>query len=716
VRGESPGVRRFLLPTVLVAAGLGLALRATGAQTPTFTAEARLVTVDVLVVDEQGQPVSDLKRDDFRVLEDGVAQPLTAFEAVEAKLPPPQARPSPAPSASRFETNVSAPPTRRTFGIVFDDLHIGSLNAGQARKALETFLAREARAGDRLVLVTTSSGRFWTTTQGADSRTFGEALEHVVSKELHALPPDQLMTPVEAMRIAALGDYEVAARVRRRRAILSGLCVWTVGQCECQSRDPSAGRRGRITIAGDDGCQDPPGAETAEEAYTTAVASAGRTLRVVRDAIAALGAQRDRKVLVLVSEGFLLDPSIGGFRDVRDAAARSNVVLYFLDARGIQVAPEFLSASGPSAALPVQDMTATMEDWRRQADGPRTLAEDTGGLSLQTNDLVGALQKIADESRVTYLLGYEPAGAPRDGRYHGLKVEVLRPGLRVRARAGYFAPKGEHADQPEERDATARALRDPFDKDAIPLRLTTYLLGPSQQTKHPRLEVLVVGELQRDALEADATTRGFALPKLTLYTESPDREWHKSEWTERVPLAPDPAAAEASWHPFLTRVAMQPGEHRLRLVVESGSRIGSLTSDLVVPKTNGERISSPILSDRLVSEPGGRGVMPLAKRAFATSGTLHCWVELYEPALDRSTQKPRVSAHLQARAADGTEWVSGELPALGAETVRLVSIPLARAPVGESELLLTVRDLVSGRSFEAREPFRIEAAPSAPSP
>jgi VWFA-related protein len=699
---------------------------------PTFTAEAELVTVDVLVVDGHGKPISDLKREDFRVLEDGEPQVLTAFEAVEAKLPPlePRERVAPPPSASRFETNVSGPSTRRTFGIVFDDLHIGSINAGQARKALTTFLSREARAGDRLVLVTTSDGRFWTTTHGANSRQFGEAFEHVVSNRRGALPPDRQMSPVEAMRIAALGEYTVAERVRRRRAILSGTCVWTVGRCECQSRDPSAGRRGRSSLlAGDDGCQEPAGAESAEEAYGMAAASAGRTLRVVREAIAALGAQRDRKVLVLVSEGFLMDPSIGGFRDVRDAAARSNVVLYFLDARGLAVAPEFLSASGPSAALPVQDITAMMEDWRREADGPRVLAEETGGLSLQSNDLVGALQRIADESRVAYLLGYEPASPLRDGRYHKLKVEVLRPGLQVRARAGYFAPKGERADPRDDRDSIARALRDPFDRDGIALRLTAYVLGPAQQTKRPRFEVLVVGEMRRDALAAGVVAgRRIAAPKLTLLTESPDREWHKSEWSEEVTLTPDQAATEASgatatspgeaetrradeWHPFLTRVAMQPGEHRLRLVVQSGDRMSSVTVDLVVPKAGGERLSTPILSDRLVAEAEGRRVMPLARRTFDASGTLHCWVELYEAAVDRSTHRPRVSARFVARSVDGREWAAGELPALGAEgdgTVRLVGIPLAEAPAGENELQLTVRDEVSGHTFEAREPFRVE--------
>lgn len=48
--------------------------------------------------------------------------------------------------------------------------------------------------------------------------------------------------------------------------------------------------------------------------------------------------------------------------------------------------------------------------------------------------------------------------------------------------------------------------------------------------------------------------------------------------------------------------------------------------------------------------------------------------------------------------------------------MRLVSLPLAEAPVGESEIVLSVRDVVSGRTFEAREPFRVEGQPRAPVP
>jgi hypothetical protein len=45
---------------------------------------------------------------------------------------------------------------------------------------------------------------------------------------------------------------------------------------------------------------------------------------------------------------------------------------------------------------------------------------------------------------------------------------------------------------------------------------------------------------------------------------------------------------------------------------------------------------------------------------------------------------------------------------------RLVSIPLSEAPEGESELILTVRDEVSCRTLEAREPFRVEPLPGSP--
>ncbi len=65
------------------------------------------------------------------------------------------------------------------------------------------------------------------------------------------------------------------------------------------------------------------------------------------------------------------------------------------------------------------------------------LAQGTGGFPiLNTNDLLGGLQKIASEQDEYYLLGYTPPPAS-EGSCHLLKVKVERSGLNVRARSGY---------------------------------------------------------------------------------------------------------------------------------------------------------------------------------------------------------------------------------------------------------------------------------------
>jgi VWFA-related protein len=688
---------------------------------PTFPTRAELVTVDVVVLGPDDKPVPGLTRDDFVVKEDGRVQRIAAFEAVEAMVPGLQSPLTVAasPSQARVATNVAGPPTRRTFAIVFDDLHVGDINIEQAKRAVETFLARQTRPGDRLMLLTTSDARYWTTARGASDVAFTRALERVGSRRRATEPPALRISPVEAMRIAA-GDSDVADRVRRRRAVLSGLCVWTGLRCECGNSPPgvAAGPTSRSESLGQqgDGCLVPPGAPSAEEAYARVRQQLERTLRALRQVTRTLGAQRERKALVLVSEGFVVDASVGAFRDVREEAARSNVALYFLDARGLAVGPEFLSAAGVTSAIPAPDVGPTVGDWRREADGARTLAEETGGLVLQTNDLVAGLEKVADESRVTYLLGYEPTNEKHDGRYRKLKVEVRRPGLQVRARAGYFAAKGNEKPVPMLQPVD-RALHDVFDADGIPLRLAAYVMGPAPlQTPVPKtgVEVLIAGELRLDALETRSKDgRTVAEPKLKLLTGSREGESHVSDWTLEIALSPAlPSAASDVWHPFLTRVAMGPGDHRARLVVQSGERVGSVTADFVVPSASEERLSTPILSDRLVASAAERRVLPLARRSFEATNTLHCWVELHGAAADAATGQPRATTAFTVRSVDGRDWASGPATAMSLEdgkATRLISLPLSQAPTGESELRLTVHDEISGRTFEAREPFRVEA-------
>lgn len=83
----------------------------------------------------------------------------------------------------------------------------------------------------------------------------------------------------------------------------------------------------------------------------------------------------------------------------------------------------------------------------READPGRLkrLARATGGESFfprHVNDVDDVLQKIADDIRHSYTLGYVSSNAARDGQFRRIHVDVTNPAgrsLRVRARDGYRA-------------------------------------------------------------------------------------------------------------------------------------------------------------------------------------------------------------------------------------------------------------------------------------
>src|SRR5262245_56460609 len=47
---------------------------------PVFPSEVEIITVDAVVVDKDGRPVTGLAREEFRVLEDGKPRDIVSFE------------------------------------------------------------------------------------------------------------------------------------------------------------------------------------------------------------------------------------------------------------------------------------------------------------------------------------------------------------------------------------------------------------------------------------------------------------------------------------------------------------------------------------------------------------------------------------------------------------------------------------------------------------
>ena len=80
------------------------------------------------------------------------------------------------------------------------------------------------------------------------------------------------------------------------------------------------------------------------------------------------------------------------------------------------------------------------------------LAELSGGPRLPaaaSRELAAIYQSILDELGTQYVLGYVSDNPNRDGKFRKIAVEVKRPGLKLRHRPGYDAPKDEPP-KPEE--------------------------------------------------------------------------------------------------------------------------------------------------------------------------------------------------------------------------------------------------------------------------
>ncbi|MDE3164449.1 MAG: VWA domain-containing protein [Acidobacteriota bacterium] len=182
-----------------------------------------------------------------------------------------------------------------------------------------------------------------------------------------------------------------------------------------------------------------------------------------------------RKNLIWISASFpvvfALDDAIG--RAVRSLNA-ANVALYPIDARGLMVPPSFQASSADAAgaseggAFDASAALHAIDDPHRTMDD---LAERTGGRAFYNASAIAAgVRRAIEDTQASYILGFYPAEADVDGKYHELHVQIPgRKGLEIRARRGYFAADPQPLSEQAARDVTARAASGPLQGSQIEL-------------------------------------------------------------------------------------------------------------------------------------------------------------------------------------------------------------------------------------------------------
>ncbi len=706
---------RRAAPLVLLAAGLALAgpkaarPQAAG-QKPTFPAEAEIVTVDVVVTDRAGEPVLELEQRDFTVTEDGVAQPITAFEAVHRPAPGAPAAPAPA-TVPPFEPRSSSnrEPASRLgshFVIVFDELHMGPAEAVRARKAVADFLANGVADGDRVALVGTAEGTRWTARIPEGREALRQALDRLQPRLVGETVRDR-MTDYEAMRIDRDRDPILTDVVMRRY-----LDTQEIYQETASPGNPAASPADQVQSWRDQVLSRAAGV------YARATARNEQALGVVGRALEALAAERGRKSLVFASGGMIQDPRLAIYRQVVSEARRVNAAVYFLDARGLSAAQAGMDGE-IGTRTEFRDLGSWVTESRERGEGSQALAADTGGFTISDgNDLAGGLARIGRESRSYYLLGYTPSNRKADGRFRTIAVKVARAGVVVRARRGYYAPGGTDKPRPpaEGRDAALqRALDAPFDLADVPLRAIADVLGPSDPGK-ATVRMTVDADVRGFAFADKGGTARDTLEVLLLVAREDTGEFTRFDQQFEMSLRPETRARyEKTGFPITREVPLAPGRYQARIVArdKNGGSVGSLLYPFEVPDLAGLRVSSLMLTDRLREAAQGTPAAPepTARRQFAPSGTLHCRFEVYGPATDATTGQPKVTAGFSIRRSDGKFLAAMPetplQPGPGGPLARSLGVPLDGAPPGRYEAIVVVTDLAAHQSAEAREPFEI---------
>jgi VWFA-related protein len=678
---------------------------------PVFPSEVELVTVDAVVTDKKGNPVTDLKPGDFVLKEDGVRQSVVSFEAI--RLPDqPAAEPPPPPPVSSNIRKEEGAYTGRTFAIVFDDVHLTPFQAHRAKAAVAEFLKSGLREGDRVLLVASGGGAWWSTRMMEGRDELVALLKRLDGRLIPDRSPDYI-SDYEAMRIWVYTDPQVENRVERR--------------FEQYGAVPDQGARGQGSGSSSGNPfqtdSDPMVRARASEVYYQAAARNRITLAVLERVIQALEGTKGRKSVVLVSEGFIYDPNLDEFKKVLQASRRSNAAIYFLDTRGLQGLPtNFTAEFGP--ALDTQDIGSAFIEGFEAAAGSENLASDSGGFIVKnTNDLAKGIQKIAAESQTYYLLGYHPTNTARDGRFRKIDLDVDRKGVDVRARKGYYAPLEGTTTTARAKEAVdpafQRALDSPFELDAVPLRMTSYVFDETLLGKAKTLvaaDVDVASFAFQKANFKDSERFEDSLEFLMVVAHRETGEYFRYDQTVQMKLLPATRdRLDKEWFPVVREFELAPGAYQAKIVVrdKNSGRIGTVMHEFEVPGLESLRTSTPIISDSLQETPGGRPrPMLLARRTFDSGGMLYCQYEVYGAAKDKATGMPKVTAGYEIRKSDGTIATrvdpSPIMPTSLGALSRMVGTSMKGVSPGDYEIVVDLKDEIAGKSLEVREPFTLK--------
>lgn len=421
-----------------------------------------LIQVDVTVTDKNGKIVTDLKPEDFEVYENKEKQKITNFSFISTDAQTLSA--TPRPKEKSLSTTILPTVTlrpeqiKRTVALVVDDLTLSFESTYYVRRALKKFVDEQMQDGDLVAIIRTGGGIGALQQFTSDRRQLYAAIEKV------------RWNPAGSGKVGAFAPIEPTLLEQARAAGAEVTDEQLAAEKVTNQRNSDF--QGSIFATG--------------------------TLGALNYIIGGMRELPGRKSIMLMSDGFKLTVMgesgftetsriLESLRRLTDLANRASVVIYTMDARGLQTLG--LSAADSTSDQSLEELQEKITDRRNELfdtqQGLTYLAQQTGGAAIiNNNDLAGGISKMLAEQKGYYLLGYEPDDEtfdPKTRRFNRLNVKVNRPGLKVRYRSGFFGITDEA--MPATTNAAAvkktpgqritEALTSPFSANGVDMRLNT---------------------------------------------------------------------------------------------------------------------------------------------------------------------------------------------------------------------------------------------------
>ena len=670
-----------------------------------------LVQTDVMVFDKQGKFVNNLTRDNFELRIDGKPRAIQSFELITAGSDEESQL-----AAARGATtiNIKRPVPLDRGRIVFfyiDDFHMSAADFPMARKVITNFIDKEMGQNDQAAIAS-ATGQIGFLQQLTTDRTVLRAALDRLKVRTYS---------VRDMERPPMTEFQAALIDRNDRDVLEFFVTETIRNNPGMSRETAASivqGRARVMLA--------------QGAVFNTNTLVGLE-RLVRSANKLPG----RKIVFFISGGFLIENRhtdvISKIRDITTASAKSGVVIYSMDARGLVTGVPDASTevafdpSGRLAHSQAGELTATQ-------DGMYALAADTGGKAIfNTNDLSKGIAPAMKETASYYLLAWKPdAEAQKQRRFRSLEVKLInRSDLTVRVRKGFFdvdpepvVAKEQPAETPSSTKTVPAKLRETiaaaYPERSLPILLSADYYDVAGKGSTLATSILIPGEFLVFGPQPDGKTQAIVDLNGVLYD---DKGVPKSSFIERILVTENTKPQRDITFTYPAKI--EPGLYQVRVAVrdDKSGRIGSAHAWMQVPDLTKKQLtmSSLLLGERAQStvtnvsksDDFGGPVAISASHRFRRESTLRFLLFVYNSTLATTDQKPDTAVQVQV-IRDDQPVITSALRKITTDAVtdlaRLpyaAEIPLSSLQPGRYLLQVAVIDRLSKQSTTRQTHFDV---------